>query len=52
MNQASVSHGPFRELEEGRISPAEYARRVQREVRELIRQSPPPKRPDKNGRKS
>jgi hypothetical protein len=44
VHQPSVSHGPIRDLEERRISPEEYARRVRREVRELVRESHPPKR--------
>jgi hypothetical protein len=41
----SVPTGPYRELQEGRITPDEYASQVRREVRERIREEPPPRRP-------
>lgn len=40
----SVPSGPFRDLEEGKITGDEYAYRVRREVRERIREEPPPDR--------
>jgi hypothetical protein len=36
--------GPYRELQEGLITPDEYASRVRREVHERIREEPPPRR--------
>lgn len=47
----SVPSAPFRDLEEGRISPDEYAERTRREVREIVREAPPPKRLDSDGNK-
>ena len=44
---ASMAGKAFaRELEENRISPDEYAKRVRREVEEAVRESPPPHRRD------
>lgn len=40
----SVPNGPFHDLEEGKITGDEYAYRVRREVRERIREEPPPDR--------
>jgi hypothetical protein len=44
-----IPSGPFRDLEKGRISGDEYAKRVRREVRERMREAPPPRRSDENG---
>lgn len=47
MNNRYATGSPspaFRDLEEQRISPDEYAKRTRREVQELIRESPPPRR--------
>jgi hypothetical protein len=41
-----IPSAPFRELEEHRISPDEYAERVRREVEEAVRESRPPRRRD------
>jgi hypothetical protein len=43
-NAGSIPSAPYRELEENRISPDEYAERVRREVEEAVRESPPPAR--------
>jgi hypothetical protein len=46
----SVSPVPFRRLEQGEITPREYANQVRREVRELVRESSVPRHsatPDK-----
>ena len=40
----SVSPQPFRDFDEGRIGPSEYAREVRREAQELVRESNPPRR--------
>jgi hypothetical protein len=40
----SVSPVPYRQLEQGRITPDEYAKEVRREVQELVRESNPPRR--------
>ena len=39
-----IPSGPYRDLEEQKISPDEYARQVRREVEEAVRESPPPAR--------
>ena len=38
-----MSHRPARDLNERRIGGEEYGRAVRREVREIIRESPPPR---------
>lgn len=44
LSQPSVPTGPYRELQEGLITPDEYASQVRREVHERIREEPPPQR--------
>jgi hypothetical protein len=40
-----IPSGPFRDLEERRISGDEYAKRVRREIRERVRETPAPSQP-------
>lgn len=48
----SVPSAPYRDLEEGRISPDEYAERTRREVREIVKEAPPPRRSNGDGEKN
>jgi hypothetical protein len=43
-SQPSVPTGPYRQLQEGQITPDQYASEIRREVRERIREEPPPRR--------
>ncbi len=40
----TISYLPYQQLERGEITSAEYAKKIRREVQELVRESPPPRR--------
>lgn len=44
MTFPSSASGPFRDLERGKISGAEYARKMRREADRIVRQSSPGRR--------